>query len=182
VLTESILAKAATIVVGMVMQNKGVQTALLRKIGRHPVERAVAAALAATVAEPEQYHPGWAAALFDASFFEHEAAPVFADVITRGRAPSAIDLARRYVASLGPNRQARQSIRQAELVAADALGYFTAAVQRQDVLREALDSKALAEALSAVDEYLGHPARSPANDADAQPNSGRQLPWPTQGG
>lgn len=108
-LPDPVLAKAALSIATLVLKNETVQARVRTAVGRDPLQRAVAEALATAAAALDARYPDRVAALFDASFLEREAAPVFAAVLTRGREASPTELARRYVVSLGPSRTAAQS-------------------------------------------------------------------------
>jgi len=73
---------------------------ILAKLGRDPTKVAFAQALARTIDQFQRDHADWYANLFDASFFQREAAPILAEFLLINGAPDSAELARRWVDSL----------------------------------------------------------------------------------
>ncbi len=72
-------------------------------------------ALAQAAAVLEARHPNWYRSLFDASLFEHEAAPLMERWVREGEMPSTADLALCWIDSLGIHAPQRRAARLQEL-------------------------------------------------------------------
>src|ERR1051326_1525975 len=85
------------------------------KMRRDPIKKAFKSALSRTIIEFEQRHPQWIVDYFDASFFEHQGAPVLAQFLVRDGHPDPGELAALWADSLNIHKPERRSYYTREL-------------------------------------------------------------------
>ncbi len=108
---------------------------------------------------------------FDASFFEHEAAPILARFLVRDGYPDPNELAARWADTLNIKQPERRIFytRELELVAADFLSSLANHLRMQVVLRELNDSRAfeqLVRDVRALRQKLGAEQATPGTRRD----------------
>ena len=141
------------------------------KRGRDPIKKAFKNALKETITQFEQRHPQWIADYFDASFFEHEGAPILAQFLIRDGHPDPSELAARWADTLNIRRPERRAfyIRELEPVAADFLNFLAYQLKAQGALRELNDSHAFEQLVSdvqAMRRKLGSEQATPGTRRD----------------
>ena len=159
-LDQAVLTKLAITLATQAARNPAVTRTVRQRLGLDPTRRALRRALAIAIEQLEYNHPSWAAALFDASLMEHEAAPVLARLLTRSGRPDPSELARRWALAINLREPDRRnvSVRELERVAADFLDDFAAALRDDTTLHDVADGQALdalAEDVSAIRTSLG---------------------------
>ncbi|HEU4327119.1 MAG TPA: hypothetical protein VFS21_28525, partial [Roseiflexaceae bacterium] len=87
-------------VFGSILDQSGVAETVRQKLGLDPTRRAFERALTRAIGEFQQLHPRWYAELFDASFLQHEGAPVLAQLLLRDGVADPSELADRWATSL----------------------------------------------------------------------------------
>ncbi len=125
------------------------------RAGREPMRKAFKNALGRTFAQFEQQYPQWVANHFDASFFEHEGAPILAQFLVRDGHPDPCELAARWADALNLRQPERRTFytRQLESVASDFLTLLAHHLKAEKALRELHDSRTfeqLAEDVQAI--------------------------------
>ncbi|MCD5312330.1 NACHT domain-containing protein [Kineosporia babensis] len=168
-LTDAVVWRIAGGVVGAALKSAPVKNTALRAVGREPLQLAVKNSLAKALEVLQERHPGWTGSLFDASFLEHEAAPLIARVITRGQQVVPADLARSYVRSLSSSGERLPLVREVEPAATTFLEAFTAAITSESAAGPVLDARAIDELrtdLAAVRAALGAGAATEATTWD----------------
>lgn len=125
------------------------------RAGREPMRKAFKNALGRTFAQLEQQYPQWVANQFDASFFEHEGAPILAQFLVRDGHLDPCELAARWADALNLRQPERRTFytRQLESVASDFLTLLAHHLKAEKALRELHDSRTfeqLAEDVQAI--------------------------------
>lgn len=151
---EILLTAIADAVFGYLVDKHGdtLEERVRGKAGRDAIKKAFKAAFGKAFAEFEYRHPQWVAEHFNASFFEHEGAPVLAQFLMRDGHPDPSELAVCWADSLNMRQPERRSfyIHELEPVATDFLDIFARHLKAQKVLRELHDSRAFEQLASDV--------------------------------
>jgi NACHT domain/HEAT repeats len=161
-LEEIILAAIANAVFSYVIESNGgkLENWARDKLGRETTKRAFKEALLVTFRHLKEQHPQWVDEHFDASFFEHEGAPILAQFLIRDGHPDPSELAARWADSLNIQQLEQRSIytRELEPVAADFLNDLSHQLKSRADLRELNNSRAFEqfnESLQALRQKLG---------------------------
>ena len=107
-IAEALAMKVASEVLGFALRELALDERLRKAFGRDPAQRAYARALEHAVVELDDTSPQWTASLFDATFFEHEGAPILARFLTRTGHADPAELADVWARSIGLHEGARQ--------------------------------------------------------------------------
>src|SRR2546428_10493692 len=99
-LLEFVLGAITKAVFSYLVQQGGVTDQMRRALGQDPVQRASQRSLGKACEVLERQHPEWVANTFDASFFEHEGAPLLAQFLVRDGHPDPGELAARWADAL----------------------------------------------------------------------------------
>ena len=129
------------------------------KLGREPRQQAFKRALSKAYKKFEKQYPQWAASLFNASFLEHEGAPILAEFLVRDGHPGPSDLAICWADSLNTSKPGRRTalVRELEPAASDFLDYMAYALKAEAELSDLNDSRTfeqLANDLKAIRRKL----------------------------
>ena len=159
---EVILAAIADAVIGYAFEKSSDKLGewARDKLGLNSTKKAFKEALGEAFERLRQQHPQWVIDYFDASFFEHEGAPVLAQFLLRDGRPDPSELAARWADSLNMQQPERRAFytRELEPVAADFLDDLAHQLKGKAELRELHDSRTFeqsAEALQALRQKLG---------------------------
>jgi len=171
--SETILSSITEAVFGYVLEQTGLGDWVREKIKdkNAPQRMAFTSALKQAFEAFAQQHPEWVASNFDASFFEHEGAPVLAQFLWRDGHPDPSDLAARWADSLNlhnPERRTRY-VRDLEPIAADFLDSLAHALKQEPDLAELHDSRAfeqIAKDVAALRAAIGADRATPGTCRD----------------
>jgi len=146
-LAETVLVTVAEKVFSYALdqgQNKLVDWAR-DKLGLQPKQQAFKHAVGNAYIKFEKKYPQWAADLFNASFLEHEGAPILAQFLIRDGYPDPSDLASRWAISLNIRNIARRTtlVRELEPAATDFLEYLARSIKAESELTDLNDSRSL---------------------------------------
>ncbi len=150
---EVVLTTIAQAVFSHVLQQTNVTSQVQRTLlGREPKQLAFRRALGKALDHLDHEHPEWTSALFDASFFENEGAPVLAQFMVRDGQPDPSDLAARWADSLNIRRGERRTAltRELEPVAAFFLNDLAEALKAESELDGLNNSRALESLANSV--------------------------------
>ena len=122
------------------------------RTGRNPKQKAFKRALGIALAQLEQQEAEWVPALFDASFFEHEGAPILAQFLLRDGHPDPSELAAQWANSLNIHRPEQRAYytRELEPIAAEFLNTLAQQLKMQEELRDLNDSRAFEQLVQDV--------------------------------
>lgn len=172
-ISEIILTAIADAVFGYLLDKHGdvIGEWIRNKRGRDPVQRAFKKAVGSALTRLQQQHSEWVADLFDASFFEHEGAPVLAQFLLRDGHPDPSELAARWADSLNLRQTERRTYytRELEPVASDFLDDLAQQLKMQGALRVLNDSRAfeqLAQDVRAIREQIKADTATPGTSHD----------------
>jgi len=126
-----------------------------KKLNLDPKQQAFKRALKRAYNKFEKKYPQWAADLFNASFFEHEGAPILAQFLVRDGHPDPSELATYWADSLNIRNSERHTtlVRDLEPAATDFLDYLAQELKKEPELSDLNDSRAfeqLARDLKAI--------------------------------
>ncbi len=159
---EVILAAIADAVIGYAFEKSSDKLGewARDKLGLNSTKKAFKEALGEAFERLRKQHHQWVIDYFDASFFEHEGAPVLAQFLLRDGRPDPSELAARWADSLNMQQPERRAFytRELEPVAADFLDDLAHQLKGKAELRELHDSRTFeqsAEALQALRQKLG---------------------------
>ncbi len=129
------------------------------KLGLEPKQQAFKRALGKAYKRFEKQHPEWAAELFNASFLEHEGAPILAEFLVRDGHPNPSELAICWADSLNIGKPERRTtlVRELEPAANDFLDDMVRALKAEAELQDLNDSRTfeqLASDLKAIRRKL----------------------------
>ncbi|MFQ5343972.1 MAG: NB-ARC domain-containing protein, partial [Anaerolineae bacterium] len=142
-LTEAVLGAIVEAVVGYALEQSGLADHVRSTLGFDPVERAFATALGNAYKTTLDEYPDTAARLFDASFLQHEAVQVLAQLLWRHGRPTGGELAAAWADSLPLQGDARQAgLREITPVAERFLTLLEAEAKKQRDLQQAFDRRA----------------------------------------
>jgi len=138
-----------------IVEKIGIAEKIRTKLGLEPAKEAFKRALGKAIEQFQKQYPQWAAALFDASFFQNEGAPILAQFLVRDGHPDPSELAARWADSLNIHRPEQRITytRELELVAANFLDHLAHELKTEPELQEINDSRAfeqLVEDLNAI--------------------------------
>ena len=130
------------------------------KLGLDPTRKALKEALGGAFEQLNRQHPQWVASNFDASFFQHEGAPILAQFLLMDGQPDASELASLWADSLNIQNPERRAfyIRELEPIAVDFLEDLAHQLKGKEVLRDLNISRAIdatTEALQALRRQFG---------------------------
>jgi hypothetical protein len=170
-LPDPVLGGITEAVIGYVFDQGGLGDEIRRVLRRDPVRQAFKHSMRAAVEALEQQYPQWVATLFDASFFQHEGAPILAQFLLRDGCPSPSVLAIRWTESLNVRDPERHtaSTRDVEPIATDFLEAMARALRAEPALQELHDSRALerlAGDITALRRRFGADAATPGTRRD----------------
>lgn len=120
------------------------------KLGLEPRKQAFKKALSKACKQFENNYPQWAASLFNASFFENEAAPVLAQFLASNGNPDPYQLAALWADSLNMHNSEQRTtlVRDLEPAATDFLDYMASALKSEQLLSDLNNSRALDQIVS----------------------------------
>src|SRR5579871_1442630 len=103
------------------------------KLGLEPKQQAFKRALSKAYKRFEKQYPEWAAELFNASFLEHEGAPILAEFLVRDGHPNPSELAMCWADSLNIGKPERRTtlVRELEPAASDFMDYMAKALKAE---------------------------------------------------
>ena len=170
-IAEAVLAAIAKAVFGYLLQQVNISDHVRRLLNREPKQLAFQRALGKALEQLKREHPKWTSALFDASFFEKEGAPVLAQFMIRDGHPDPSELAARWADSLNIRQPERRTTltRELEPVAADFLDNLAKALKVEPELDDLNDRRALEQLTSdlyAIRNRLGAEQATPGTRRD----------------
>ena len=143
IIAEAIIAATAEAVIGYALKQSGLTDRVRTALGRDPAKTALATAIRGALDASQRAHPDATDQLFDASFMQHEAAPVLAQLLYRRGDPSADALAGAWADSLGLTDERRQrGLAQMTPVAAIFLAALEEQASREEALQTIFDRRA----------------------------------------
>ncbi|HEU4329112.1 MAG TPA: HEAT repeat domain-containing protein [Roseiflexaceae bacterium] len=140
-----VIGAIAGAVFGYLLEQTDVAGRVRQQLGLDPMRRAFGRALERAIGEFKRQHPRWYAELFDASFLQHEGAPVLAELLLRDGVADPSELADRWAVSLNirDGEQRSHHTRALEPVAATLLELLGHELKAEGELRELHNDRAL---------------------------------------
>lgn len=156
--SEIILTAIADAVFGYLLDKYGETLGnwIRTKRGRDPIQKAFKKALGNALVQLEQQRQEWVSELFDASFFQHEGAPILAQFLIRDGHPDPSELAAQWANSLNIYHPERRTyyIRELEPVAASFLSTLAHQLKMQEALSGLNDSRTFEQLAQNVQALL----------------------------
>jgi HEAT repeat protein/energy-coupling factor transporter ATP-binding protein EcfA2 len=158
-------------VFGYLLEQTGVAEQVRARLGLDPTRKAFERALSRAIARLQAEQPDGYANLFDASFFQHEGAPILAQFLLRDGHPDPVELAARWAESLALANPERRGVwtRSVEPLAAAFLDHLAHELKAEAELAQLHDSRALerlAEDLAALRASIGAARATPGTRRD----------------
>jgi len=161
-LSEAIIGGIAEAVIGYALEQSGLGDRVRAALGRDPVRRAYATALGVAIHAVEESEPLLAGRLFDASFFQHEARPVLAQLLWRHGQPTGTQLAAAWADSLRLQGKTQDDALANMTPTADRfLATLKDAAMKQADLQEVFDHRAAERTAGAGERTADHTAVLP---------------------
>jgi hypothetical protein len=152
-LSEIVLSSISDAVFAHLIDHAVQNDRLRRWLGLQPACLAFHKSLARAYITFARHYPDLAAALFDQSFLQVEAAPEIAKLLIRGQAPDAVNLARLWMNSIGRKPADRAIDSYLVEAASEFCGWLEAELKAETALQALFDSRAL-DSLPAMEAKL----------------------------